>query len=74
MTVSISDMTVPPQKPEMIQKAQDTVRLNYKELQTWSYHRRRKNNKEVVETWKKTDDELTLCTADPVWISTTTSL
>ena len=25
MTVSISDMTVPPQKPEMIQKAQDTV-------------------------------------------------
>ncbi|MCR2020828.1 DNA-directed RNA polymerase subunit beta', partial [Blautia pseudococcoides] len=27
MTVSISDMTVPPQKPEMIQKAQDTVDL-----------------------------------------------
>ena len=25
MTVSISDMTVPPQKPEMIQQAQDTV-------------------------------------------------
>ena len=25
MTVSISDMTVPPQKPEMIQNAQDTV-------------------------------------------------
>ena len=33
MTVSISDMTVPPQKPEMIKKAQDTVDLitkNYK--------------------------------------------
>ena len=33
MTVSISDMTVPPQKPELIQKAQDTVDLitkNYK--------------------------------------------
>ena len=25
MTVSISDMTVPPQKPEMIKKAQATV-------------------------------------------------
>ena len=25
MTVSISDMTVPPQKPQMIQQAQDTV-------------------------------------------------
>ena len=25
MTVSISDMTVPPQKPEMIKAAQDTV-------------------------------------------------
>ena len=33
MTVSISDMTVPPQKPELIKKAQDTVDLitkNYK--------------------------------------------
>ena len=27
MTVSISDMTVPPQKPEMIKQAQDTVDL-----------------------------------------------
>ena len=25
MTVSISDMTVPPQKPQMIKEAQDTV-------------------------------------------------
>ena len=25
MTVSISDMTVPPQKPELIKQAQDTV-------------------------------------------------
>ena len=27
MTVSISDMTVPPEKPELIQKAQDTVEI-----------------------------------------------
>ena len=40
MTVSISDMTVPPQKPEMIKNAQDTV--DNKELQAWSHHRRRK--------------------------------
>ena len=39
MTVSISDMTVPPQKPEMIQTAQG--RQDHKELQTWSDHRRR---------------------------------
>ena len=31
MTVSISDMTVPPQKPEMIQNAQDTVEFNISE-------------------------------------------
>ena len=33
MTVAIADMTVPPQKPEMVKQAQDTVDLitkNYK--------------------------------------------
>ena len=58
MTVSISDMTVPPQKPEMIQKAQDTVdriTKNYKRGLITEEER----YKEVVETWKATDDALT---------------
>ena len=58
MTVSISDMTVPPQKPEMIQTAQDTVdkiTKNYKRGLITEEER----YKEVVETWKETDDELT---------------
>ena len=58
MTVSISDMTVPPQKPEMIQSAQDTV-----DRITKQYKRglitEEERYKEVVETWKETDDELT---------------
>ena len=58
MTVSISDMTVPPQKPEMIKNAQDTVdkiTKNYKRGLITEEER----YKEVVDTWKKTDDELT---------------
>ena len=58
MTVSISDMTVPPQKPEMIKAAQDTVdkiTKNYKRGLITEEER----YKEVVDTWKKTDDELT---------------
>ena len=58
MTVSISDMTVPPQKPEMIKQAQDTVdriTKNYKRGLITEEER----YKEVVDTWKKTDDELT---------------
>ena len=52
MTVSISDMTVPPQKPEMIKKAQDTVDLitkNYKRGLITEEER----YKEVVDTWKR---------------------
>lgn len=58
MTVSVSDMTVPPQKPEMIAKAQETVdriTKNYKRGLITEEER----YKEVVETWKVTDDELT---------------
>ncbi|MCI9270530.1 MAG: DNA-directed RNA polymerase subunit beta' [Dorea sp.] len=58
MTVSISDMTVPPQKPEMIAQAQDTVdkiTRNYKRGLITEEER----YKEVVETWKATDDALT---------------
>ena len=58
MTVSISDMTVPPQKPQMIEEAQNTV-----DRITRQYKRglitEEERYKEVVETWKETDDELT---------------
>ena len=58
MTVSISEMTVPPQKPQMIQEAQDTVdriTRNFKRGLITEEER----YKEVVETWKATDDKLT---------------
>ena len=58
MTVSISDMTVPEKKPALIKEAQDTVDLitkNYKRGLITEEER----YKEVVETWKETDDELT---------------
>ncbi|MCC8104014.1 MAG: DNA-directed RNA polymerase subunit beta' [Clostridiales bacterium] len=63
MTVSISDMTVPPQKPELIQQAQDTVdkiTRNYKRGLITDEER----YKEVVETWKDTDDVLTKALLD----------
>ncbi len=58
ITVSISDMTVPEEKPELIQKAQDTVdkiTRNYKRGLITEDER----YKEVIETWKDTDDVLT---------------
>ncbi len=58
MTVSISDMTVPPRKPELINEAQNTV-----DRITKQYKRglitEEERYKEVVEVWKETDDELT---------------
>ena len=58
MTVSISDMTVPPQKPEMIQQAQDTVDKITKNFKR-GFITEEERYKEVVETWKATDDALT---------------
>ena len=58
MTVSISDMTVPPQKPEMIEKAQDTVDKITKNFKR-GLITEEERYKEVVDTWKKTDDALT---------------
>ncbi len=58
MTVSISDMTVPEKKPALIKNAQDTVdkiTRNYKRGLITEEER----YKEVVETWKETDDILT---------------
>ncbi len=58
MTVSISDMTVPPQKPQMIQEAQNTVdriSRNFKR----GFITEEERYKEVIKTWQATDDALT---------------
>ena len=58
MTVSISDMTVPATKPKLIEDAKNTVDLiakNYRRGLITDEER----YKEVIETWKKTDDQLT---------------
>ena len=58
MTVSISDMTVPPQKPEMIGKAEEMVDQITKNFRR-GLITEEERYKEVVETWKATDDALT---------------
>lgn len=58
MTVSISDMTVPARKPEMLEEAQKTVDLittNYKRGLITEEERYRG----VIETWNETDKNLT---------------
>ena len=58
MTVSISDMTVPPEKPELIENAQKTVdkiTRNFKRGLITEEER----YKEVVNTWQETDQILT---------------
>ena len=63
MTVSISEMTVPPQKPELIQQAQDTVDKITKNFKR-GLITEEERYKEVVETWKNTDDVLTKALLD----------
>ena len=63
MTVSISDMTVPPQKPEMIAAAQDTVDKITKNFKR-GLITEEERYKEVVETWKNTDEALTKALLD----------
>ena len=58
MTVSISDMTVPPSKPKLIADAQatvDRIAENFRRGLITEEER----YKEVIETWKTTDDQLT---------------
>ena len=58
MTVSISDMTVPPQKQEMLDKAQatvDKISANYRRGLITDEERYRA----VIDTWMATDKELT---------------
>ena len=58
MTVSISDMTVPPEKPQLIAEAQATVDRISKNFRR-GLITEEERYKEVVETWKNTDDVLT---------------
>ena len=58
MTVSISDMTVPPEKPQLIQEAQETVDRITKNYQR-GFVTEEERYREVVETWKETDAVLT---------------
>ena len=58
MTVSISDMTVPPEKPELLAQAQatvDKISTNFRRGLITEEERYRA----VVETWNETDKELT---------------
>ncbi|MDO4325724.1 MAG: DNA-directed RNA polymerase subunit beta' [bacterium] len=58
MTVSISDMTVPASKPALIAEAQatvDKIARNFRRGLVTEEER----YKEVIKTWKETDDQLT---------------
>ena len=63
MTVSISDMRVPPQKPELIKKAQDTVDLIAKNFKR-GFITEEERYKEVIQTWQETDNILTKALLD----------
>ena len=58
MTVSISDMTVPESKPQLIADAQETVDRIAKNFRR-GLITEEERYKEVIETWKNTDDQLT---------------
>ncbi len=58
MTVSISDMTVPESKPKLIADAQATVAQIAKNFRR-GLITEEERYKEVIDTWKTTDDQLT---------------
>ena len=58
MTVSISDMTVPESKPKLIADAQATVDQIAKNFRR-GLITEEERYKEVIDTWKTTDDQLT---------------
>ena len=58
MTVSIHDMTVPASKEELLEQAQSTVDRIAKNFRR-GLITEEERYKEVIETWKNTDDQLT---------------
>ncbi len=55
MTVSISDMTVPAEKKEMIKQAEEKIELIF-ETYSEGLMSEEERYKAVIETWKETDD------------------
>ncbi|MDK2809019.1 MAG: DNA-directed polymerase subunit beta, partial [Clostridiales bacterium] len=58
MTVSISDMTVPPKKKEIIAQAEATVERIARDFRR-GLTTEEERYKSVIETWKEADDEIT---------------
>ncbi len=58
MTVSISDMTVPPRKKEILADAEKTVERITKDFRR-GLTTEEERYKAVIETWKEADDEIT---------------
>ncbi len=58
MTVSISDMTVPPKKKEIIAEAEATVARIARDFRR-GLTTEEERYKAVIETWKEADDEIT---------------
>ncbi len=58
MTVSISDMTVPPQKKEIIEEAEKTVDRIHRDFRR-GLTTEEERYKSVIETWKEADDAIT---------------
>ena len=59
MTVSISDMTVPPEKKDIVARAEadvDTIAKKYRR----GFLTDEERYKAVIETWKKADEEITV--------------
>jgi len=58
MTVSISDMTVPPQKKEILANAEKTIEKISRDFRR-GFTTEEERYKQVVETWKAADDAIT---------------
>ena len=58
MTVSISDMTVPPQKKQIIADAEATIEKIAKNFRRGLLSEEERY-KEVIDTWKRADDQIT---------------
>jgi len=58
MTVSISDMTVPPQKKEILANAEKTIEKISRDFRR-GFTTEEERYKQVVETWKSADDAIT---------------
>ena len=63
MTVSVSDMTVPPQKKQIIADAEKTIEQITKNFRRGLLSEEERY-KEVIETWKRADDEITTALLD----------